>query len=583
MAILLLFVSSLTLLALGYRFYGRYLSRTLGIDNSRVTPAVEFEDGVDFVPAPKSVLLGHHFSSIAGAGPIVGPIVAAKAFGWAPALVWIVVGTIFIGGVHDLSALLASIRHKARSIAEIARLRMSPLSHRMFLLFIWFALVYVLTVFVDLTASTFVKSVPLGEGLEVRGGSVATASALYVVLALAMGACLYRLKIPTLVATLTFVPLVFAAIAVGHVLPIEASTVPALLRGDPASTWIVVLIVYCLAASVLPVWVLLQPRDYLSSFLLYACVVGGVAGVVLGAGDLEIRFDAYRGFEDAALGLMFPALFINIACGACSGFHSIVASGTTAKQLRCESDAVPIAYGAMVIEGVLACIAVMALITAMPDDPALQSPTLAFAAGIGRFTAALGVPVAAGTTFGLLAVSTFLLTTLDTATRLGRYVFEEFCDGIVNLPPLLLRTVATLATVAVPLFLSLAEMHDPMGVPIPSWKAVWPVFGATNQLLAGLALLVVTVWLAHEGKSRWLTGVPAVAMLVITLVALTQLVWRHGVDLIGSISAALLLFAVVLVVEAARVLLKGGGPPIDLDEGPLSSASGRKQPEVSVC
>jgi len=578
--VLVLFISALVLLGLGYRYYGRFLKKQLDLDDSRTTPAVELADGVDFVPASKSVLLGHHFSSIAGAGPIVGPIVAAKAFGWGPALIWIVIGAIFIGCVHDLTALVASIRHKARSIAEIARLRMSPLSYRLFLLFIWFALIYVLAVFVDLTASTFVKTVPLTGGAEVRGGSVATASILYILLAVILGFVLYRLKVRTSVATLIFVPLVFLTIAVGWWLPIDASVVPGLLRDDPATTWIVVLIAYCLVASMLPVWFLLQPRDYLSSFLLYACVFGGLAGLIVGGVQFEVRLPAYLGFEHASLGLLFPALFINIACGACSGFHSIVASGTTAKQLSRETDAIPIAYGAMIIEGVLACIAVMALVTALPDDPSLQNPMLAFAAGIGRFTAALGIPQVAGTTFGLLAVSTFLLTTLDTATRLGRYVFEEFCDGLIKLGPRTLRAVATLATISVPLVLALIQLRDTQGNLVPSWKAIWPVFGATNQLLAALALMVVTVWLAHLGKPRWYTAIPGALVLVISLVALVQLVWRHGFDLIGSIAAGLLLFAVVLVVEGVRVIVKGGAPP-DADDPPTPKA--RKQPAVDVC
>jgi carbon starvation protein len=508
--------------------------------------------------------------------------VAAKAFGWMPALVWIVVGAVFIGGVHDLSALVASIRHKARSIAEIARLRMSPLAHRLFLLFIWFSLVYVLAVFIDLTATTFVVSVPLPGGGNVGGGSVATASILYIALAIALGLTLYRLKVRTLVATLIFVPLVFGAIAVGQLVPIDAALVPAAFAGGPGTTWILILAVYCLVASVLPVWVLLQPRDYLSSFLLYACVFGGLFGLALGGSRFTMHFDAYLGFEDAALGLLFPALFINIACGACSGFHSIVASGTTAKQLSRETDAVPIAYGAMIIEGVLACIAVMALVTAMPDDPALQSPTLAFAAGIGRFLAVLGVPATAGATFGLLAISTFLLTTLDTATRLARYVFEEFFDGIVRLPARVLRLIATLVTVSVPVAFALTPLRDSQGQLVPSWKAIWPVFGATNQLLAALALIVVTVWLGHIGKPRWFTGIPGVIVLAISLVALAQLVWRHGWSLIGAVSGALFLFALVLVFEALRALLRareGGPPEPDQPEQP----GGRRQPAVDVC
>lgn len=552
--VLLLFLVAVGILAAGYAWYGRFLARELQIDPNRVTPAVEMADGRDHVPAPRAVLLGHHFSSIAGAGPIVGPIVAAKAFGWAPALIWIVVGSIFIGGVHDLTSLVASLRHKARSIAEIVRLRMSTLSYRLFLAFIWFALVYVLTVFVDLTAATFVTAVPIGPDVRVPGGAVATSSMIYIVLALVLGLLLQRFNVRTLPVTMVFVPLVFVAIAVGVWIPIEARSVPVLIGGDASSTWKVVLIGYCLVASMLPVWLLLQPRDYLSSFLLYACVAGGLLGLLVGGGQFTLHFPAFRTFEDQALGLIFPALFINIACGACSGFHSIVASGTTSKQLRSEADAVPIAYGSMIVEGVIAVIAVMTLVTTLRDDPALGSPTLAFAAGLGRFLAALGIPQSAGAIFGLLAVSTFLLTTLDTATRLGRYVFEEFLEGFMVLSRRALRLVASVVTVAVPLALSLVQLRGPDGALMASWKVIWPVFGATNQLLAALTLMVVTVWLTHLGRRRWYVAWPMVIMLLVSLAALVQLMAQHGATLIGVIAGGLMVLALLLVVEGGRVL-----------------------------
>lgn len=578
--VLAVFLFSLAIFLLGYIFYGRFLRRRFELDDEQQTPAQRFADGVDFVPAKKPVLLGHHFSSIAGAGPIVGPIVAAKAFGWGPALAWLIVGAIFIGGVHDLGSLVASVRHQARSIAEIARERMSPLAHRLLLIFIWLALVYVLTVFLDLTASTFVKNVPLPDGSQVEGGAVATASVLYIGLALLMGLVLYHFRVPTLWATLIFVPLVFFGIWLGYLWPIHADSVPALLRDDPGTTWNVILIIYCIVASLVPVWLLLQPRDYLSSFLLYACVGTGMIGIVVGSGSLDFNLPFYVGYDDAVLGLLFPALFINIACGACSGFHSIVASGTTAKQLSCETDAIPIAYGAMIIEGVLATIAIIALATALPDDPALKSPTLAFAAGIGRFGTSLGLPLRAGTIFGLLAVSTFLLTTLDTATRLGRYVFEEFFDGLIQISDRVLRVLATLATVAIPLTLSLIQLRDPSGALVPSWKAIWPVFGATNQLLAALALMVVTVWLSHLGKKYGFVFWPMVAMFVIALVAVLQLMWRYGFSLIGGIATVLFALALALLLEAVRVIRKG--PP---DEGQFltpAPAPKRVMPDADV-
>lgn len=524
-------LAGVVLFVLAYRFYGRYLDRQFDIDPGKKTPAHTRYDGVDYVPAWTPVLFGHHFSSIAGAGPIVGPIIAVSFFGWLPAVLWIILGSILIGGVHDYSALVVSIRNRARSVAQVAKNLMSPTAHKLYLIFIWLAMVYVLTAFVDLTAVSFSMN-----------GGVASSSAMYILLALLLGYFGYRRRLSLLKLSAVFVPLVFLAVWLGQVVP--AGTLPAIAHGDPRTTWAMILIVYCFAASVTPVWALLQPRDYLSAYLLIACIAGGLVGIIIGGYDVDV--EAYRGFS-SNIGYLFPALFITIACGACSGFHSIVASGTTSKQLGNERNARPVAYGGMLTEGLLALIAVSAVLVAggtLGNKP----PTTVFAEGIGTFFGAFGIPGSLGSSFGLLALSTFLLTTLDTGTRLGRYILEELFDvwGMKA------HLGATILTLVFPAWLSLTRFTDAAGNVVPVWQAVWPVFGATNQLLGALALLVVGVWLQRTGRKKVFVIIPMILMFTVTLIALAQLVLKERFNVIGVIAGLLFVLAVVLIVEAMR-------------------------------
>ncbi len=337
-----LFIGALIVFLAAYKVYGTFLDKTFDVTCDNPTPSHTEYDGVDRVPAKAPVLLGHHFSSIAGAGPVVGPIIAAIAFGWLPALLWIVIGSVFVGGVHDYSSLMASIRHKAKSVAEIARIHMSPLSYKMFLVFIWLALVYILIVFVDLTSAGFTTSPEVG-----------TSSIFFIFLAVIFGITINRSLLNFRTASFIFVPLVFAGIYFGHLLPLQNDYLPAIM-GETKRTWNVILLGYCFIASITPVWILLQPRDYLSSFLLYASLIGAFIGIVFGG--FELKYPMFTHWADIDRGTLFPILFITIACGACSGFHSIVASGTTSKQLDNECDARPIGYGAMLIEGLVAVI-----------------------------------------------------------------------------------------------------------------------------------------------------------------------------------------------------------------------------------
>ena len=525
---------------LAYVFYGRFLARRYELDDSRPTPSHTSYDGIDRVPAHKGILLGHHFSSIAGAGPIVGPVIAAIAFGWLPVLGWIILGSIFIGGVHDFSALVASIRHNARSIAEIAKQYMSPLAWKLFLAFAWLALIYVLTVFLDLTAATFIES-----------GSVATSSILFVFLAIGFGLSVYRFKMSLLRSSLIFVPLVFAAVWLGQFIPIQPDRLPSIIAGNPAKTWCLILLIYCFIASTTPVWILLQPRDYLSSFLLYASVLGGAVGILLGG--FKIEYPALRAWSAPQLGMLFPMLFITVACGACSGFHSLVASGTSSKQINKESDAKLIGYGAMLIEGLVAIIAIAAVaIIAQSDDLAKTPPQIIYADGLGKFFVAIGFPADLGRSFGLLALSAFILTTLDTATRLSRYIFEEFI-GLKNPAS---RYPSTLVTLVLPTILVLITLKDAVGNPIPAWKAIWPVFGATNQLLAALVLLIVAVWLKKTGRKIGFVLAPMVFMNIVTIWALVLLLRQYRFSAVGIIAGVLLLLALVLIVEAFKTARK---------------------------
>ena len=560
-----LFLVSVGLFVLAYFVYGRFLERRFDVRADRRTPAHSLQDDVDYVPTPTPILFGHHFSSIAGAGPIVGPVIAAVAFGWLPAILWIVIGAIFVGGVHDFSSLIASIRHQGRSVGQLCRDLLSPLAYRLFLIFIWLTMIYIEIVFLDLTATTFAPAVaaavPASAALQIHhGGTVATASLLYIGLALLFGVAIYRLKAPLWLGTLVFVPLVFLSLWAGQVAPLSADKMP-LLFGSAKNTWSAILIGYCFVASILPVWILLQPRDYLSSFLLYACLLFGTIGLVVSGygGHVSIQYPALVTWNDPQLKFLFPALFVTIACGAVSGFHSIVASGTTAKQLRNEKSARPVAYGGMLIEGVLALLA-LAAVMIVAKKPAGMTPVAVFAGGLGRFLAPLGVSADVAITFGLLAVSTFLLTTLDTCTRLGRFIFEE----LFQLRGFSARIVGTLATLLVPAIVVFRQIPGPGGKLMPAWQAIWPAFGATNQLMAALALLVVFAWMRREKKRAVFVLIPMVFMCVTTLTALVQLVMSNlfggGSVMVGGLSLVLVILAVVLIINTFWSLRRPPAP-----------------------
>lgn len=531
MEIAVILITTIALLALAYRFYSPSIARRLGIRDDRPTPAHSLRDGIDYCPARMPILFGHHFASIAGAAPIVGPIIAA-AYGWIPVILWIVVGGIFLGAVHDFAALVASIRHSGRSIGEVIRQHVGLLGSRLFLFFLWATLVLLVACFLAVVAKTF-ATVP----------SAATASCLFIGLAVVFGLSIYRLCLSLGWMTLIGVCALALCMIAGWYWPIALS----------ANNWLIVLVAYIIVASITPVWILLQPRDYLNSFLLYALLIISVAGIFVARPSTS--YPAFITWVDPKLGSLFPILFVTVACGAISGFHSVVASGTTAKQLNRERDARPIGFGAMLVESLLAAIA---LITVMKlSRPAytfnvLKGPVDIFSSGVGSFLGSIGLDDAHGKNFAALAVSAFALTTLDTATRLCRYAFQEFFAPHTGKRPTILasnRFIGTGVTVAAAAALAFSGQ----------WKLIWPIFGAANQLLAALALLAVSLWLRYQGRKSGFLRIPMFVMFAITLSALAEITYRNmngGSYVLGGIGAALFILAVTLVVEAVRSLRK---------------------------
>ncbi len=526
------------ILLIAYVTYGKLLVRWLGIDPSRKTPAVELEDGNDYVPAPPGVVLGGHFTAIAAAGPVVGPILAGLAFGWLPALLWILIGAILIGGVHDAGALLASIRHKAASITQVVREHMSRPAYLTFLIFVWIALIYVIIAFADVTASTFgffanfpMKIDGVETAIPINGGAVAIGATAYLLLSVVLGVLLRYTKMPWWIGLIGSVALLALTIwkapamaqwLAQHGLPfMDTSTYDKDAAGTLIKKWDQALLVYCFIASITPMWALLQPRGVIGAAFLYATLAFGVVGTVyggfMGAESLKITWPAFSGWTANPVtapawagAALFPFLFIFIACGACSGFHSIVASGTTSKQVRTERDIKPIAYGAMLLEAMVAVFALSCVMVMVPNTTTGQ-PDGIYARGIGNFMNILGIDMKFAIGFGLLAFSSFVFDTLDVCTRLGRYVLQE----ITGLKGMVGGAVATLATLALPsLYLGLMKPG--------SFMTFWVLFGTSNQLLAALTLVGVSVWLWRTGRPVWFALAPAIFMLITTGTALVM-------------------------------------------------------------
>ena len=573
MSLLAILVPSAVVLAVAYRVYGGILARLFRLDDSAATPAVTLRDDVDYEPIAPQLLMGQHFSAIAAAGPIVGPILAGVAFGWLPALLWILVGSVFIGGVHDFSALVASIRHKARSIAEVVRDHMSRRAYVLFLAFVWIALVYIIVAFTDITASSFVGRQMLENGEAVSGGGIATSSLLYLVIPVAMGLCMRYLKMPLWLATAIFVPLVGFAIWIGQFIPLDLAAALGTTNVRAQQIWGILLLLYCLGAAMVPMWMLLQPRGHLGGCFLYVALAGAAIGLVasdrLVAGDAAVRYPAFTSWQTAKAGDLVPMLFITIACGACSGFHSLIASGTTSKQLRRETDARAIGYGTMLLEAMVAIVSLCCVMVLTADSPlASQPPNFVYALGMGGFLEMLGVPAAIGVSFALMAFTTFVYDTLDVCTRLGRYIVQE----LTGLGDRAGGWLGTALTAGVPMLFLLRPQLDGNGNAVPVWKTFWSLFGASNQLLAALTLLGVTVWLWRTRRAAWVwlvTGLPTVFMYVMSTWALASMTlprfktatgFALPADPVPWAGLVLLALALVMLVEAVRVIAIPQGP-----------------------
>jgi len=555
-----LLLGCLVLFAVAHVVYGRWLARWFGLDSSKPTPAHVHCDGVDYAPTGRFYLLSQHFSAISAAGPIAGPILACLAFGYLPSLLWIVLGCIVIGAMHDFAALVGSVRHGGRSVAAIMRQHLNGRVYVAFSLYIWLALVYVITAFTDVTARAFVEdldvTLPAAEGgrLVVPGAGVATSSMLYLGLGLVMGVVTRLTRPPLWLTTAIFLPLVALAIWLGPQWPLDLSH-----QGANASrNWAWIILVYCGVASVLPVWLLLQPRGYLGGFFLYVMLFGGLLGILLD--NPRVEFPAYTGFMSGNGRPLVPFLFITIACGACSGFHGLVCSGTTSKQIDREPDAHLVGYGGMLLEGVVALIA-LACVMVLPAGGAVASlnPDKIFGYGVGKFLTALGVPLQLAVTFGMLAFATFVYDTLDVCTRLARYLFSEFTGWRGRTAGL----VGTVLSLGLPLWATAQTVTDGNGVPQPAYKVIWPLFGSSNQLLAGLTLTGLLLWLVRTRRPRVLqvaVGLPALFMLAMTMSALwIQIRDPRAGTLPLSVGAIMLVLAVWTAAEALLALWRPSG------------------------
>lgn len=563
MSALLLIILAIVIFVVAYLTYGRYLAKTWGLDPSKNTPSHEMEDGVDYVPAKTPVLMGHHFSSIAGAGPINGPIQAAF-FGWVPCFLWIVVGGIFFGAVQDFGALFVSIRHKGKSLGEVIEENIGHRTRILFTVFAWLVLLLVIAAFGDIVANSFIGA---SYGGSASNGSVATASLLFIPLAICFGFLVYRKNVPMGIASVAGVILLAACVGIGLAAPLDISK----------NVWIAFVFIYIIIASVTPVWILLQPRDYLSSFLLYfmmgAAVIGIVGATIINPASTKIVTPAFIGFSVNG-DFLFPTLFITIACGAISGFHSLIASGTTSKQLDNEKDALMVGYGSMLIECVLAVISLIAIGTmstngsqaAVKEMLGLEaiSPTIIFGTAISNFFATIGFgegAVNATKTVIMLAVSCFCLTSLDTGTRLGRFMFQELFAGTEIGKKLKLENmyVATVITAFFGFVLCLA-----------GYTKVWPLFGAANQLVAVPAFLALAAYLKRIGRNNKMLYFPIIFMSLATISSLILTCRKNLMGILGGgldgtamftnvlqdvIIVPLVVLAVILIIDGARVLM----------------------------
>ena len=543
---LLMMIIAIVVLGGAYLIYGRYLAKTWGIDPKAKTPAYELEDGVDYVPADTNVVFGHQFASIAGAGPINGPIQAA-IFGWVPVLLWVLIGGVFFGAVQDFVSMYASVKNKGRTIGYIIEEYIGKTGKKLFLLFCWLFCILVVAAFADVVAGTFNGFATAADGTVstiTANGAVATTSMIFIVEAVALGFLLRYGKLYKWINTAIAIVMLIGAIVLGLYFPMYISQ----------STWHIIVFIYVLIASVAPVWALLQPRDYLNSYLLVAMILAAIVGVFVAQPDVNLP--AFTSFVVNGQS-MFPILFVTIACGAVSGFHSLVSSGTASKQIKNEKNMLPVSFGAMLMESMLAVIALIAVASFASADAAaeqgLTTPPQIFAGGVSNFLQAVGLPKDIVFTLINLAVSAFALTSLDSVARVGRLSFQElFLDASIkdeDMGPV--RKVLTNKYFATIITLVLAYLLAKAG-----YASIWPLFGSANQLLSALALVACAVFLKRTKRKGFMLWIPMVVMIAVTFTALAMTIWQLTSGLIDGTYAWI--SGMTTMVNGASVLTAWG-------------------------
>ena len=549
---ILMMVIAIVVLGGAYLLYGRYLQKKWGIDPNAKTPAYEMEDGVDYVPADTNVVFGHQFASIAGAGPINGPIQAA-IFGWLPVLLWILIGGVFFGAVQDFASMYASVKNKGRTIGYIIEEYIGKLGKKLFLLFCWLFCILVVAAFADVVAGTFNGfTVPEVAGQAVEkisaNGAVAMTSILFIFEAVALGMILKYAKLNKWVNTVIAIAMLVVAVVIGLNFPVYLTR----------ETWHLFIFAYIFIASVVPVWALLQPRDYLNSYLLIFMIVGAVVGIFVSNPSCNLQ--AFTSFNVDGQ-YMFPILFVTIACGAVSGFHSLVSSGTASKQIKNEKNMLPVSFGAMLMESMLGVIALIAVASFAKGEAAAQGLTTQpqiFAGAIANFLSAVGLPHNLVFTLINLAVSAFALTSLDSVARIGRLSFQEFFldEGVTddNMTPF--QKVVTNKYFATVITLVLAFLLAKVG-----YAEIWPLFGSANQLLSVLALVACAVFLKKTKRQGWMLWVPMFFMMAVTFTALGMTIYKlsgafatTGLSLGNTLQ---LIFAVLLLILGVIVAVQG--------------------------
>lgn len=506
---LVIVLISIVALGAGYLLYGRWLARKWGIDENAQTPAKKFEDGQDFVPSSKFTVFSHQFSSIAGAGPVTGPILAS-VFGWVPVLLWLIVGGLFFGAVQDFGALYASVKNEGKSMGMIIEKYIGKAGRKLFMLFCWLFTLLVIAAFTDMVAGTFVgKGVAdMAKETSYANASAASISMLFIVAAIVFGVIQKHVKnMNEGVRAVIAIALLVGMFALGMHLPWYATK----------TAWIYIVMAYLFLASVMPMWLLMQPRDYMTTFMLLGMIIGAVVGVVVAHPTMQLN--AYNGFNVGG-NYLFPTLFVTIACGAVSGFHSLVSSGTSSKTIRNEKDMPMVGYGAMIVESLLGIIALVVVgAVAVNGTKPEGTPFAIFSSGVAGFLEKLGLPVQLATVFMTMCVSALALTSLDSVARIGRMSFQELFLGDTTdtskMPVwqkiLTNKYFATVVTLFFGYLLTLG-----------GYTNVWPLFGSANQLLAALVLIALAVFLKTTGRTGWTLYAPMFIMLAVTFTALVQ-------------------------------------------------------------